>query len=120
MASPRRSAAAFTVGLVIAHNTHVRTMTVLNCLNDIGSQLVVVSPQTFVDVVDKFFRIAESPAQIIHYTGLQHVIRTVALTNAINRSLIDGSHHVALGFQVRTTYHRTKPGNDSRFVVREF
>ena len=79
----------------------------------------MVSPQTFVDVIKKFFGIVKSPGQTVHHARLQHVLGAVALANAVNRSLIDGCQHVALGLQFRAAHHGTITGDDPRVVVAE-
>src|SRR5262245_54687030 len=90
-----------------------------NRLNNIGRQLVMVSPQSFVDVIKKFFRILKTPGQTVHHARLQHVLGAVALANAVDCSLIDGSHHIALGLQFRAAHHGTRTGDDPRVVVAE-
>src|SRR5438093_7767166 len=102
-----------------ADNTHVRAISDLNRLNNIGRQLVMVSPQPFVDVIEEFIGIVKSPGQTIHHARFQHVLGAVPLANSIERSVIDGLHHIALGLQLRAAHHGAVSGDDSRLVVAE-
>src|SRR6266850_3022893 len=88
-------------------------------LNNIRRQLVMVSPQPFVDVIEEFKGIVKSPGQTVHHARFQHVLGAVPLANAIDRTVINGRHHIALDLQFRTAHHGAISGDDPRLVVAE-
>src|SRR5215813_5763978 len=85
------------------------------CASDnIGIQLVVVRPQPFLDVVEKFLRIPPGPPDPVHHTGVEHVPRVVSLADAIDRAVVERLHDVVLGLQIHAAEHGTVAGNDLR------
>src|SRR5262249_18161181 len=84
-------------GIAAAHNMHATADKVLNRLNNIGCQLVVMSPQSLVEVIDKFVGILERSRESLHHTSFQHVFRAVSLAYTIHCPVVDFFHHVAFG-----------------------
>src|SRR5215468_6204411 len=88
------------------------------CASDnIGIQLVVVRPQPFLNVVEKFLRIPPRPPDPVHHTGVEHVLRVVSLSDAIDRAVVERLHDVVLSLQIHAVEYRTVAGNDLRVRV---
>src|SRR4030088_1148704 len=66
-------------------------------LHDIWIQLIVMGPQPFVNGTDERVGIAPRPREPAQEACFDHVLSAVAFSHPIDRAVVDGLHHVALG-----------------------
>ncbi|MEJ0008800.1 MAG: hypothetical protein WDM77_21160 [Steroidobacteraceae bacterium] len=77
-------------------------------------------PKGLAVVIKESIRILELAIHLFHHAGIEHVLRTAALSGEQRGAVVKVLHHVALGLQLGARHHRPVGGHDLGLVIGQF